>query len=295
MALTGFNQGVAQQLGSPQYLNQIAGLLGGEAAPGIAAYGLQGAQAEAQAGVAPAALGVGIAEQTQGAGYDLANALLNYQGTQLQEQGLAGQIGTAAQQQAIEQQQYGGQLAQLGVTQQGTALQQANLAYQTPQQYQKQAGAAAAAGALNTQGNKQAVGNIQQQAAYQGSQLGLQAQSEFIQQQLAGLGQQSEQVGYGGQQQQMANQQQQLQLAAKQAGIPVQQAYSQLQYGIGQLGIQADPTQLIGQAATGQAGEAAGYGAVGAQLGATTGMGAQNGYNLMSGNPINVGSGSQAQ
>ena len=295
MTLTGYNQAVGTEMVNPQFLNSVAGYLGAEAAPTQAGYEQQYAAAQAQAGVAPAGLQESIANQQQNTGYALANALLGYQGTQLQEQGLAGQIGTAAQQQAIEQQQYGGQLAQLGVTQQGTALQQANLAYQTPQQYQKQAGAAAAAGALNTQGNKQAVGNIQQQAAYQGSQLGLQSQSEYIQQQLAQLGQQSEQVGYGGTQQQMANQYQQIELAAKQAGIPVQQAISQMQYGIGQAGIQADPTQFINQAATAQGGEATTQGAVMANAAAVTGMGAQNMSNAMSQQPITEGSGSKAQ
>jgi hypothetical protein len=275
------NQTIQQDLQSPSFLSQLAGYLGGQAAPGIAQQGLTGAQAEAQAGVMPAALQEGIAQQTQTAGYSLANALLGEQSAQLGQQGLASQIGTAAQQQAIEQQQYPLQQQQIGLQEQGTALQGLNLAYQQPIAQEKQYGGAAATGALNTQGEKQGMASLAQQYGYQGSQLNLQAQNQYIQSQLAGLGQQAEQVGYGGQQEQYANQYQQLGLAAKQAGIPVQQAISQLQYGIGQQGIQADPTSLMAQAANAQSQQAGGYSAVLSQAGATTGLGA----NFLSGSP----------
>ena len=275
MAFTGYGSAVNNLTNSGSPLSELAGWLAGGQAPGVAQGELTAAQAQQGLGTVGPGLQEGIANANQGTGYDLANALLGYQGTQLEQQGLASQIGTAAQQQQIEQGQYGLQQQQLGLKEQGTALEQANLAYQTPLQYQKQGSAAALSGATNSQGNKQAMGGIQQQAAYQGSQLNLQAQGEYLQGQLAALGQQSEQVGYGGQQQQFANQQQQLALAAKQAGIPVQQAISSLQYGIGQLGINAQPGQLAGQAAGGQSQAAMTSQAVLSQLGAITGMGAQ--------------------
>lgn len=270
-----YTQAWAQDQADPAFLDQLAAGLGGAAAPNIAQYEAATAQEEAQAGVAPAGLQEQILNQGQTTGYDLASALLGYQGTQLQEQGLASQIGTAAQQQQIEQRQYGVSQKQLGLQEQGTALSQANLAYQTPLQYQKQGSAAAQSGATNSQGNKQATGAIQQQAAYQGSQLGIQAQNEFLQGQLNQLGQQSEQVGYAGQQAGYSNQMQQLQLAAKQAGIPVQQLISQLQYGIGQSGISADPTQLMTQASGNESQASQASSAVLANAGAITGVGAQ--------------------
>ncbi len=360
-----FNQTVQQDLSSPSFLSQLAGYLGGEAAPGIAQQGLTGAQAQAQAGVMPAALQEGIAQQTQTAGYSLANALLGEQSAQLGQQGLASQIGTAAQQQAIEQQQYPLQQEQIGLQQQalgstvgtaqqqqaieqqqyplqqqqiglqeqGTALQLGNLAYQQPIAQEKQYGGAAATGALNSQGNKQGMASLAQQYGYQGSQLNIQGQNEYIQsqlaqlgqqselagyggqqaqygyqgqqlgvqQQLAGLGQQSEEVGYAGQQAQYANQYQQLALAAQQAGIPVQQAISQLQYGIGQQGIQADPTSLMAQAANAQSNQAGGYSTVVSQ-GSAAGAAMSNAAARMglganfaaSGQPVTVGSGNKA-
>lgn len=226
------------------------------------------------------------------------------QGFALQGQSLASQqgyLGTESQQSA-----QGNVLAQAQI-----ANQQQELAYQTPLALQAQSGQAAASGASNTVGNKNALGTIQEQANTQGTQLGLesqqanlaqaQAQAGFTQQgtqlglqqqentlsqqeadagfteqgqqlgiqaqqnslatQLAGLGQQSEVAGYHGQQAQYANAQQQLALGAQQAGIPAQQATSQLQYGLGQLGLQYDPTSFLTQAATSEGSTANAYSA----------------------------------
>lgn len=260
-------------LASPNFLNQVAGYLGGEAAPGIAQQGLTEATALAQGDVTGAQVGLGAANLANQTGYSFADALLNEQGIGLQSQGLAQQAGTAAEQQAIEQQQYGGQQAQLGLQEKGTALQQANLAYQLPINTEAQVGGAAASGALNTQGDKQKQASVQQQYQYNQGELGLTAQNQYIQGQLNQLGQRSEQAGYQGQEANLANQQQQLSLAAQQQGISAQQAQSQLAYGLGQLGIQADPTSVMAQAAGAQSGQASGYGAILAQAGATTGLG----------------------
>lgn len=265
-ALTGNNQ------------SQIAAYILGQSAQQISQGQLSEAQSLAQAELAPSALSAAAANLTSNTGYTKANALANVKGTQLQEQGLASQVKTAAQQQASETQQYQQQLGQFGVQQQQIGVQQAELAnqsaqlqYQYPLQIQQQEGAAAASGASNTVGNQEAQAQItafngpggfqQQQLGLQGQGLGLQSQSTSIQQRLAQLGQQSEVSGYKGQQQQFANSQQQLQLAAQQAGIPVQQANSQLAYGLQQLGVQYDPTQFIGQAATAQSGIAGDYAA----------------------------------
>ena len=258
-----FNQATENQFANPNFLNQIAGYLGGAAAPGIAGAGLQSAEALAQAGTAGAGLGVGEANLEANTGYDIANALLSEQGIGLQGQALGQQAGIQAGQQGIEQGQY-------GLSQQGIAQQLSQLETQFPLEQQGQEGQAAASGASNSVGNRQA---LAQNAAFNGPG-GFQEQSLYRQSQLAALGQQSEQLGYQGQQQQNTNAQQQLALAAKQAGIPVQQATSQLGYGLQQLGINADPTALIGQAATAQGTAAGDYGAVLSQAGATTGLGA---------------------
>ena len=270
---------------NPDFGNQLAYYLGGEAAPGIGQGGETEAEQLAQAVTAPAGLAVTNANLAVGEGQQLASDYLNYQGIGLQQQGLASQIGTAAEQQQVEQKQYGLSQKQIGLQEQGTALSEANLAYQTPIQYQKQGSAAAQAGATNSQGNKQATGGIQEQAAYQGSQLGLQAQGEFLQSQMAKLGQQGEQIGYAGQQSQYSNQYQQLQLAAQQADIPVQQLASMLAYQSQQNGIAADPTSAIGKASQSQSQQAQILQALGAQYGATNGIGPQAGANLYASNP----------
>lgn len=258
-----FNQSTEAQFANPNFLNQIAGYLGGAAAPGIAQAGLQSAEALQQAGLSGAGLGVGEANLASDTGYGIANALLTEQGLGLQSQGLGQQAQTQAEQQAIEQGQY-------GLSQQGIEQQLAELKAQYPGELQNQLGGAAASGASNSIGNRVATGQLE---AFNGPG-GFQEQSLYRQQQLAALGQQSEKVGFQGQQAQNQNAMQQLQLAAKQAGIPVQQAVSQLGYGLQQLGIQADPTQLIGQAATAQGTAAGDYAAVLSQAGATTGLGA---------------------
>lgn len=258
----GFNTSTEAQFANPDFLNQIAGYLGGAAAPGIAGAGLQSAEALQQAGLAGPGLAVGEQNLATNTGYDISNALLNEQGIGLQSQGLGQQSATQAQQQQIETGQY-------GLNQQGIQQQLKELEYQFPLQQQQQEGQAAASGASNSVGNRE---TLAQNQAFNGAG-GFNEQSLYRQQQLAALGQQSEVAGFQGTEAQNANSQQQLQLAAKQAGIPVQQAVSQLGYGLQQLGINADPTQLIGQAANAQGTAAGDYGAVLSQAGATTGLG----------------------
>lgn len=280
----------------------ISSYIYGQAAPGIAAGQLTEAQALEQAGMTPRAIQEGAANIEANTGYAFANAIGQEQTLGLQASSLGTSIGTAAKQQSTEAQQYQNQLAQLGLSgqeltsQQGylgteqsqsaqqyqlqqaqVANEQQQLAYQTPLQEQAQQGQAAASGASNTVGNKNAQGLIAENAAtqqqsyalqgqentvaqqqaqagftQQGAQLGYQQQSNTLQNQLAGLTQTSELQGYQGQQEQYANSLQQLQLGAKQAGIPAQQAYSQMQYGLSQLGISNDPTSFLTQASNAQ-------------------------------------------
>lgn len=296
-----YNQ-VLKSLSSKDNASAISGYIYGQAAPGIAAGQLTEAQALEQAGLTPGAIQEGAANIETNTGYEFANALGQEQTIGLQASSLGTSIGTAAKQQTTEAQQYQNQLASLGLTQQATASQQGylgteesqsaqgyqlqqaqvaneqqQLAYQTPLQIQAQQGQAAAAGASNTVGNKNAQGLITenaatQQQAYalqgqqntvaqqqaqagfqqQGAQLGFTQQQNALAQQAAGLTQQGELQGYQGQQEQYANSLAQLKLGAKQAGIPAQQAYSQMEYGLSQLGISNDPTSFLGQAANAQ-------------------------------------------
>lgn len=283
--------GTAAGLGTnPSFASQIAAGLYGGAAPTIGQGQVSVSQALAQAGVMPAELGVGAANLTANTGFDIAGAILNQQGIGLQSQLVGEQAGTAAQQQQLELGQYGVQQQQLGLDPQSVALEQALQGSQektAAEQYgvsqSELAGGEAAAGATGTVGNQQQKNLLAQQYATtqagfteQTGQQGLELQSDYLKQQLAALGQQSEQVGYQGQQEQYANAQAQLGVAAQQAGIPVQQAQSQLAYGLQQLGVQADPTQLIAQAATGQSGVAGDYASILQAAAAFSGMGAQS-------------------
>ena len=259
----GFNTAVGNAITgqgwNPQ--SQIGGMVAGQAAPGIAAAGLQEQQAMQQAGLAGAGMQLGAAQLESSTGYDIANALLNYEGIGLQSQGLAQQAGFAGQQQQLEQQQFATQ--QTAVPEQ---LAQAKQQFGTAMQGQE--GAAAASGATSSVGNRTAQQNLT-------SNYGWQQADIYRNQALAQLGQQSEQVGYQGQQAQFGNQQRQLQLAAQGAGIPVQQAESNLTYGLGALGIQGatDIQGALFQASSAQGQQASDWNAVLSLVGATTGLG----------------------
>jgi hypothetical protein len=259
----GFNTAVGNAITgqgwNPQ--SQIGGMVAGAAAPGIAQAGLQSATALEQAGLAGPAMQLGAAQLESSTGYDIANALLNYEGIGLQSQGLAQQAGFAGQQQQLEEQQFA--TSQSAVPEQ---LAEAKQQYGTAVLGQE--GQAAASGATSTVGNRVAQQNLTQNYGWQQADI-------YRNQALAQLGQQSEQVGYQGTQAQFGNQQRQLQLAAQGAGIPVQQAESQLQYGLGALGIQgsADVQSALSQAASAQGQQASDWNAVLSLVGATTGLG----------------------
>ena len=334
-----FNASLSNGLVSGNNTDEINAMFGAQAAPTIAGYQSQAATALQQAAL------VGPNEQLQAgnlqsqAGYSMADSLLNEQGLALQGQGISSQAGTLAQQQAIVQQEnplnqqllanttagaasagkyitQEEQLAaqQYGVTQQGLGLQQKNLNYQLPLAEQAAAGQAAAQGATNTVGARQAQGTLKEQYGYQtgmltnqgkqaalseqGTQQGLQQQgaqnaltqqSDFIQQQLGQLGQQSQAIGYGGQQAQYANQLAQLGVQSQQQGLSAQQAQSQLGFGLGQLGIQSasDLAGFYGQAEQADAGAAAAQTAAIGQAGAATGFGAQAAISSFNPNAIN--------
>lgn len=260
-ALSPYANATASNIANPNWQNQIAGYLQGQAGQGIAGAGLQGALASQQLGMVGPQTQLSAAEAQNQSGYSLADALLGYQGTQLQSQGLAQQASTAAAQQGIEEGQYG-----VSQTQYPEQLQQAALANANAVRGNQDA--AAVGGTLNTTG-------YQREKGTQAAQYGWQQADIFRQQQLAALGQQSEQAGFAGQESGIANQQQQLALAAKGQGLSAQQAQDQLGFGLQQLGIsaQGDVLGYMQQAAQAQGSEAQQYAAALSQAGMIGGLG----------------------
>ncbi len=218
-------------IGSGNAGTSVGGATAGAASSSYAGYLLSGLLGEQGMAGGAAQAGVSAAELGAGTSYDLSNALLNYQGLGLQEQGLATQMGTSAKQQGIEEAGYGVQQGQYPEQMQQAALQNA-LAVSGLQRQ----------GAIS--GTTLTTGHKEQQAA-QGAEYGWQQADIFRNQQLAQLAQQSEEAGYGGQQAGFANQRQQLELAAKSQGLNAQQAYSQLGFGLNQLGISSSPEQYL--------------------------------------------------
>ena len=247
-------------LASPNWQNQIAGYLTGEYAPAIAQSGLGAALGSAQMGLTGPQLGVASAELENTTGYDLANALLGYEGTGLQSKALASQGATAAAQQGISTAEYG-----VSSTQFPEQEAQAKQAFETAQQGQQDQGAAS--GTLNTGGQRTAEENLR-------SNYGWQQADIYRQQQLAALGQQSSQVGFGGTEEQIANAQQQLKLAAQGQGLSAQQASDQLRFGLQSLGVSAEPEQYLSAIANAQGGGAQQLAALGTQASLIGGLGA---------------------
>ena len=186
-----YNQGVANPTASgmgytsPFAADAATALAGGGqgalAAFTMGQYGSQLAQGGAGNVLAEAGLsevasqyGVSAAELQNKTGYDLANALLGYEGTGLQSQGLAEQASTAAAQQGLEQSQYGVQQGQYPEEMQKAALENANAVKNLQDQ-------GAIGGTLNTTGYQRA-------QATQGAEYGWQQADIFRNQQLAQLG-----------------------------------------------------------------------------------------------------------
>jgi hypothetical protein len=258
-ALQPFSSAAAGLLGNSNWQNQVSGYLAGQSAPAIAQAGLSGALGGAQLGMVGPQLGVSQAELGNQQGYSLANALLGYEGTGLQSQGLAQQASTEAAQQGIEQAQYGVSQTQYPEQQQEAALQNQNAVTANRD-------AAAIGGVTNTTSAKRT-------ASTQASEYGWQQADIFRNQQLAQLGQQSEEQGYAGQESGIANQRQQLALAAQGEGLSAQQAQAQYGFGLQQLGINASPEQYLSTVANAQGGEAQQLAALGSQAGLIGGLG----------------------
>lgn len=258
-ALSPLSGATSNLLSSPNWQNQVSGYLAGQAAPAVAQQGLAGALGSAQLGMVGPQLGVSEGELGNAQSYDLANALLGYEGTGLQSQGLAQQASTAAAQQGTEEAEYGLQQGEFPEQSAEAALQNQNAVIGNRD-------SAAVGGTLNTQG----YGRTQ---ATQASEYGWQQADIFRNQQLSALGQQSEEQGYEGQESSIANQRQQLGLAAQGQGLSAQQATAQYGFGLQQLGINASPEQYLSTISNAQGGEAQQLAALGSQASLIGGLG----------------------
>lgn len=233
---------IAQGLASPTWRAQIGAYLYGGYAGELGTYGLQGAVANQALGTTAAGLAATAAFLQNQAGFTFARAMLGEQTLGIRSGTLARQAGTAAGQQAIEQQQYGTTIGRYLVQAETATLSEANrqLGLQSE---------AAGRGTLGTEGSKIAQSTAAEQYRWQMATI-------YRAQQLAALGQQSEQLGYKTRAAAFAAGQAQLGIAAKQAGVGVETAVSRLGWGLSQLGVKATPAQLLQGIATSQTGAA---------------------------------------
>jgi hypothetical protein len=225
-----YYQQVQADLGSSNPSLQEAGLLGASGAPTLAQSGLQLAQAEQQAGELTAAEAGAQNYQQVSAGQQL------------------GGLGISAEQQALSNQET---RQQYGITQEGFRRQASENELAYTRQLQSQIGGAAASGAQNTVGNKQAQADIGQQYAWEKQALG-----------------QQEQLSAGD----YARSQQNQALLAKSNGLSQQEVYTRLAYGLSQLGVEYDPSSVLAQAGSALSGEASGMGSVLSQAGLLGGL-----------------------
>ena len=258
-ALSPLSSTTASLLGSPNWQDTVSGYIAGQSGSQIAQSNLTGSLGSASLGMVAPQLGVSQAEAGVGEQGQLANALLGYESTGLQSQGLAQQAQTAAQQQGIERSEYGVSATQYPEQQAEAALANQNAVIGNRD-------AAAIGGTQNTTGN-------QRNVATQAQQYGWQQADIYRNQQLAALGQQSEEAGYTGQEDQFANQRAQLALAAQGQGISAQQGISQFGFGLQQLGVQASPEQYLAQIANAEGGSAQSLAGIGSQAGIIGGLG----------------------
>jgi hypothetical protein len=161
-----------------------------------------------------------------------------------------GGLGINEQQTALQQQ---GTEQNYALQQQGFQEQAQKNQLQFTQALQSAVGGSAASGALNTQGSKQQQTTIGQEAQWAGQDLSRQ-----------------EQLSAGD----FARAQQNYGLIAQANGLSVDEVNTRLQYGLQQLGENADPTALVSQAGNALSGETQGVGSVLSQAGLEGGMNA---------------------
>lgn len=258
-ALSPLSGTTASLLGSPNWQDTVSGYIAGQSGSAVAQSNLSGALGSAQLGMVAPSLALGTAEAQNTEGYSLANALLGYQGTGLQSQGLAEQAGVSAQQQGVEEAEFGVQSTQYPEQQAEAALANQNAVIGNRD-------AAAIGGTTETTSAKRT-------AATQASEYGWQSADIYRNQQLANLGQQSEEQGYAGTEESYANQRQQLALAAQGQGLSAQQAQAQFGFGLQQLGVNSSPEQYLATIANAEGGSAQQLAAVGSQASLIGGLG----------------------
>lgn len=168
----------------------------------------------------------------------------------LSGQGLALEQGYLGQQQGFAQQQYGLTQGTGGVGGGGLEAQLANLQYQYPLAQQQQEGQAAASGATNTVGNRNAMGNLAEQQQYNlGNIHNQMGQANLgLEQQLASLGYQGGQLGLQQQSLGLSTQALQQGYAADTAQSGIQNALTGAQDQSAYLGAIGNQADLITQA-----------------------------------------------
>jgi hypothetical protein len=228
----------------------------------IAQSGLNVDELLGQIGAINPSVNAATQEAELGGQYSEANAFLGQEQLGLQSQGLGAQEGLLNTQYGIQQATLGGQeqlaATQYGLSQQDIAAQRQAQTVNYGNTVQNTQGGLAASGALNTGGSKQTQAtnsfqNQQAQAAITRQQQGEQAQYGFQQQQfgLEALGQAAQQQYSLGD---IARGQQGLALSSQANGLSLDQTLNQINYGLGQAGLQGQQAtdQLYGQVAQGQ-------------------------------------------
>lgn len=237
----------------------------------IAQSGLNVDEILGQIGAVNPTVNANVQQAELGGQYSEANAFLGQEQLGLQSQGLGAQQGLLNTQYGIQQQTLQGQeqlaATQYGLSQQDIQAQKANQALNYGNQQINTQGQIATSGAVGSQGQQRQVGteafqNTQANAALARQQQGEQAQYGFQQQQF-GL----EAQGQAAQQQyslgDIARGQAGIGLSSQANGLSLDQTLNQINYGIGQAGIQGQQAQgqLYGQAATGEGQTATAIGA----------------------------------
>jgi hypothetical protein len=215
--------------------NPQTSLIGAEAAASAPSM----AQLETQFAGQEAQLAAAPSEEAQQADY--ATLMAGFQ--------LGGQ-GINAEQTQLQQQNAS---TQYGIQQQGFQQQAQENQLNFTNQLQSLIGGKAATGALNTGGSQQAQSTLGQQAQWAGQSLAQQEAS-------AASNYATAQQNYG--------------LIGEANGLSQQEVYARLGYGLDQLGVENDPSELVAQAGGVLSGESQGVGSILSQAGLLGGLNA---------------------
>lgn len=269
-----FTTGLQGLLGSQNPTTSAIGQIAAGQAPGIAQSGLTMAQLLSEIGMVGPQAQETAQYNAQQLGLGEAGLGITAEQNQIQQQGLAAQLGLSGAQQGIEEQQF-------GLSMQQYPEQQAQAALANKNAVQALSSQGAISGTLGTEGHKQAVSTQTQQYGWQQADISRAQQN-------AQLGQKSEEAGYKYSVGDIARSQQNLQLAAAANGLSYEQMVSQFGQAQSQLGQGGGLEQLYTQYLAQQGSQLQGLGTAEGQAGllipgsALLNQGMQNGLNLSS-------------